>query len=76
MESEPNLGIYSEGTFKEKSERLDKLGVEGYKEEFGQKMEELKKNTPILPTEEVEKLKKDHEKYLNAKKMKNKLINN
>ena len=68
MESEPNLGIYSEGTFKKKSERLDKLGLEGYYEEFEEKAKELKKNTPILPTEEVEKLKKDHEKYLNAKK--------
>ena len=26
IESEPNFGIYSEGKFKEKSERLDKLG--------------------------------------------------
>ena len=31
---EPNLGIYSEDTFKHKSERLDKLGSSGLDKEF------------------------------------------
>ena len=33
-ESNPYLGIYSENTFKEKSERLNKLGFKGFNEEF------------------------------------------
>ena len=64
LNSEPNLGIYSEGTLKEKSESLDKLGVEGFDSEYVKQIRELKKNTPTLPTEEVEKLKKEHVKYL------------
>ena len=31
------LGIYSEGTFKQKSERLDKLGLKGFEGELGDK---------------------------------------
>ena len=34
LDSEPNLGIYSEGTFKQKSERLDKLGWRGFVAEY------------------------------------------
>ena len=58
MKSEPNLGIYFEGKFKEKSERLDKLGVDGYWKEFREKAKELRETTPTLPTEEVEEAKK------------------
>ena len=57
LKTEPNLGIYSEGTFKHKSERLDKLGWRGLNDEYKKQMNELKNNTPALPTEEVEKLK-------------------
>ena len=34
FETEPNLGIYSEDTFKHKSERLDKLGSSGFDQEI------------------------------------------
>ena len=69
IRSEPNLGIYSEGTFKGKSQRLDKLGVQGFGEEFDNKFMELRENTPTLPTEEVDKLKKEYEKtYLTDNK--------
>ena len=57
INSEPNLGIYSEGTFKQKSERLDKLGWEGFDREFNKHRDVIRNNTPTLPTEEVEKLK-------------------
>ena len=69
MESEPNLGIYSDDTFKEKSKRLDELGFQGFNKELQNKYEELEKNTPALPTEEVDKLKKEYEKtYLTDNK--------
>ena len=42
---EPNLGNYSEGTFKQKSERLDKLGVVGFDREYDKHKDELIKNT-------------------------------
>ena len=41
IESEPNLGIYSENVFKEKSERLDKLGFKGFNKEFNKKYKKL-----------------------------------
>ena len=59
-DSEPNFGIYSEGTFKQKSERLDKLGWRGLYREYKKNRDELKNNTPTLPTEELEMLKKEH----------------
>ena len=54
LDSEPNLGIYSEGTFKQKSERLDKIGWKGFRDEHEKQERELKENTPTLPSEEVE----------------------
>ena len=51
VSSEPNLGIYSEGTFKQKSERLDQLGVRGFYNEYDKHIDELKKNTPTLSKE-------------------------
>ena len=51
LDSEPNLGIYSEGTFKQKSERLDQLGWRGFDREYDKHENVLKKNTPTLPTE-------------------------
>ena len=57
---EPNLGIYSDGTLKQKSERLDKLGVGGFDSEYYKQKAILRNNTTTLPTEEVEKLKKEH----------------
>ena len=69
IESNPNLGIYYDDTFKEKSKRLDELGMQGFKGEFMNKMKELRENTPALPTEEVDKLKKEYEKtYLTDNK--------
>ena len=40
------------------------LGVNGFDKEYDKQIDELKNNTPALPTEEVEKLKKEHSKYL------------
>ena len=64
------LGIYSDDTFKEKSQRLDQLGWDGFDKEIDVKFDQLRKNTPALPKEEVEKLQKEYEEtYLTDNKV-------